>query len=104
MRRRRDHGPQAPGVVNDGRGQGCALHGVRAAAQLVQQDERLVVRLLQDTDNVAHVGGEGRKGLGNGLLIADVRQHPLADLDDAPVPGGDVQAALGHEGQQADGL
>ena len=56
MRRRRDHGPQAPGVVDDGRGQGRALHGVRAAAQLVQQDERLVVRLFQNADDVAHVG------------------------------------------------
>ena len=25
-------------------------------------------------------------------------------VDDAPVPGGDVQAALGHEGQQTEGL
>ena len=97
-------GPQAPGVLDDGGGQGGPLHGVGAAPQLVEEDEGVPVGLLEHAHDVAHVGGEGGQGLGDGLLVPDVRQHPLAHPDGAPVPHGDVEAALGHEGEQADGL
>ena len=97
-------GPLAPGVLDDGGGQGSPLHGVGAAPQLIEEDEGLLVGLGEHAHDVAHVGGEGGQGLSDGLLVADVRQHPPANLDGAAVPGGGVQAALGHEGEQADGL
>ena len=54
-------GPQSPGAVDDGGGQSRALYRVGTCAQLVQQDEGTVVRLLQDAHNVGHMGGEGRQ-------------------------------------------
>ena len=93
-----------PGGLDDGGGQGRTLHRVGARPQLVEQDQGPVVRLLQNAHDVGHVGGEGRQGLGDGLLIPNVGQHPVKDPHRGVRPGGDVQAALGHEGQQADGL
>ena len=50
------------------------------------------------------MGGEGGQGLGDGLLVADVGQHPAEHPHCGVRPGGDVQAALGHQGDETDGL
>ena len=50
------------------------------------------------------MGGEGGEALLNALLVADVRQHPVIDRHGAAVRHGDVEAALGHQRQQAQGL
>ena len=50
------------------------------------------------------MGREGRQALLDALLVADVRQHPLIDGHGAPVRRRDVEAALGHQRQQAQGL
>ena len=97
-------GPHLPGAVDDGGGQGRALDGVGARPQLVKEDQGAVVRLLQDAHDVHHVGGEGGQALGDGLLVPHVGQHPVEHPDAAVVPHRDVEAALGHEGEQADGL
>ena len=96
--------PQLPDPLDDGDGQSRALHRVRARPQLVKEDEALTVRLLQDMHDVHHVGGEGAEALLDALLVADVRQHPAEHGDGAAAVRGDVEAALGHEGQQAQGL
>ena len=46
------------------------------------------------------MGGEGGQALLDALLVTDVRQHPFVNGHFTAVPGGDVQAALGHQGQQ----
>ena len=51
------------------------------------------------------MGGEGGQALGDGLLVADVGENVVEDHHGAVGVGGDVEAALGHEGQEeADGL
>ena len=97
-------GPQAPGVLDDGGSQGSPLHGVGAAPQLIEEDEGLLVSLGEHAHDVAHVGGEGGQGLGDGLLVADVGQHPAEHPHRGVGPGGNMQAALGHQGDEADGL
>ena len=97
-------GPHLPGALDDGGGQGRALDGVGARPQLVKEDQRLVVRLPENAHNVHHVGGKCGQTLGDGLLVAHVGQHPAEHLYPAVVGDGDMQAALGHEGEQADGL
>ena len=47
---------------------------------------------------------EGGKRLLDGLLVADVGENLLVDVDGAAVVGRDMQTALGHEREQADGL
>ena len=92
------HGPDG---LDNGGGQRRALHRVGARAQLVEENEGAVVRLLQNGDDVHHVGGEGGQGLVDGLLVADVRHDHGAHLDGGAVSGGDMQAALSHKSQQA---
>ena len=99
-----DHGPLLPGVLDDGDGQSRALGGVGARAQLVKEDEGVLVALGEDADDVGHVGGEGGEILLNALLVADIGQNVAEHRQAAAVGGGDVQAALVHGRQQADGL
>ena len=91
-------------MFDDGRGQRRALHRIRSAPQFVKEDEGIRVGLLQHPDDVAHMGGEGGQGLGDGLLVPDVRQDPVEDPDGAAVGGGDVQTALSHQREKPDGL
>ena len=88
-------------MLDDGNGQGRALNGVGAGAQLIKQNQAVPVRLLQNGDNGLHVGGERGQALLNALLVADVRQHPLVHGHLAAIPHRDMQAALGHQSQQA---
>ena len=97
-------GPHAPDRLDDGGGQGRALYRVGARPQLVKENEGAVVCLLQNGHDVYHVRRESGQGLVDGLLVPDVRQHRGAHPDGRAVAGGDVQAALGHKGEQAQGL
>ena len=99
-----DESPLIPGLLNDGDGQSRTLHRVCAGAQLVKQQQTVVIHLLQDPDDVGHMGREGRQALLDALLISYVRQHPAEHPHGAAAVGGDVQAALGHQAQQANGF
>ena len=99
-----DQRPLTAGAFDDGNGQGRALDGVRTGSQLVKQQQALVVHLPQDLHDVGHMGGEGGQALFDALLVAYVCQHPVEHPDGAAAVGGDVQAALGHQAQQADGF
>ena len=85
-------------------GERRTLGRVRARAQLVKQHERVAVTVGNDVDDILHVGGEGGQRLLDGLLVADVRQHLPEDGDGAAVVRRNVQAALRHQCQKADGL
>ena len=100
----RDERPLAAPVLNDGNGQRRALHGVGAGAQLVKEQQAVLVRLPQNLHGVGHMRRESRKALLNALLVAHVRQHAVKHPQPAPVVGGDLQPALRHERQQADGF
>ena len=51
-----------------------------------------------------HVRREGRQALLDALLVADVGEHLLEDRHPRAGVGGDMQAALRHQRQQAHGL
>ena len=101
---RRDPAAALAEFFEDGNGQRRALDGVGAGAQLVDQDEGAVIRLLEDGDELGHVGGEGREGLLDALFVADVDEDILKGRDGRARSGRDEQPAHGHEGQKADGL
>ena len=46
-------------VLDDGDGERRALGRVGAGAELIEEDEGAVVALIEDADNVRHVGREG---------------------------------------------
>ena len=50
------------------------------------------------------MAGEGGKVLADTLAVADIAEHPVHHPDDGAFPAGDMEPALGHEGQQADGF
>ena len=101
---RRDHGAAFAGVLDDGDGKRRALGGVGAGAQLVKQQERGVVALVQNAHDVRHMCRKGGEVLLNGLFIPDVRQNVAEDGQIAAVGCRNVQAALVHGCKQTDGL
>ena len=100
------HGPTAHGLqtLQNGLRQRRPLQGVGARPQLVQKDQRVIVRLLDDGDQVGHVGAEGGQALLDGLLVADVGKDLVEGGDLAPLLRREEEAAHGHEGEQAHGL
>ena len=97
-------GPRLPHPLDDGDGQGRALHRVGARPQLVEEYQAVCIGLRQNGHDIGHMCRKSRQILFNALLIADVRQHAAVDGHGAPVPGGDLQAALGHEAEEPQGL
>ena len=100
------HHPAAhfPAELNDGRSQSRALSRVGARAQLIEEHQSPVIALRHHIHDGSHMAGEGGKALGNGLLIADIRENGLEGRKGAAVSRGNVQAALGHQGEQTDGF
>ncbi len=76
VRGREGHGA-APGErLERGPGERRPLRGVGAAPHFVEENERGVVRLLEDHPELGDVGAEGRKAGGDGLPVADIREQP----------------------------
>ena len=90
-------------VAQDGLGQGRPLLRVGAGTQFVDEYQGTGGYLVEDSPQVLDVGAEGGQRLLDALLVANVgvdtvQQGKLGGL------GGDVQAGVGHQSQQADGL
>ena len=49
-----------------------SLCGIRPRAELIEEAEALFIRLPQDADRIAHMGGKGGQALLNALLIPDI--------------------------------
>ena len=97
-------GAHFPAEFDQGNGQSRALGGICARAQLIVEDQSSAVALGHHVYDGAHMAGEGGQALGNGLLVADVRQNGVKGRERASVPRGHMEAALGHERQQTDGF
>ena len=104
MRRGGDERAALARVLDDGDGQRRALGRVRAGAELVEQQQRPVVALLEHAHGVRHVRRERGQRLLDALLIADVGHDLVEHRHGAAVGTRDVQAALRHGREQTDGL
>ena len=104
MRRGGDERAALARVLDDGDGQRRALGRVRAGAELVEQQQRPVVALLEHAHGVRHVRRERGQRLLDALLIADVGHDLVEHRHGAAVGARDVQAALRHGREQTDGL
>ncbi len=69
-------------------------------AELVEQDERVRSRRLDDRRDPAQVAGERRERLRHRLLVADVGEDVAPDRQAAAGGGRDVQTRLVHQAQQ----
>ena len=90
--------------VQDHLSQRRAFCGVGARAQLVEQHQVPGRHLVHDGYDVGHVGGEGGQALLDGLLVANVRVHFLKGGKLRAHGPRNVQAALGHQGHEAQGF
>ena len=99
-----DLGAGTAGLLDDGNGQRRALHRVGARAQLVEENQAVAVRLLQNAHDIDHMCRKSGQTLFDALLVANVRQHFFIAGDLALVRHGNVQTALGHDRQQSQRL
>ena len=84
--------------------QAGTLSRIRAAAQFVQQDQAVPGTMTQDADDIGHMAGEGGQVLADALAVPDIAEYGIHHADDGTLRTGNMQPALGHEGQQADGF
>ncbi len=84
--------------------QGRALEGVGAGAELVEQHQRLLVGLAQQTGGCRHRGREGGEVGGDVLLVADVGPQPAEGRKPGPLGHRQRNPVQRHQGHQPDGL
>ena len=88
--------------VSEDRARQCrAFLRVGARAKFIEDDQRALIDLFQDADDVGDVTAERAERLLDGLLIADIGIDRVEARQLRAALGGDVQSALRHEGQQA---
>ena len=100
VRRRRHERAATTEALYDGRAERAALRGIGPRADFVQQDERRQRESLVHLDDVRDVAREGGQAVGDGLVVADVREHRPEDAHSRAPGGRHVQAGLGHQDQQ----
>ncbi len=90
-------------VRGDGDGEGGAFFGVGGGAQLVEKDERVWGGGAGDAIEVGDVGGEGGEVALDGLGVADIGED-RGEEGEGGFFGGDGEAGLGHDGEEAEGF
>ena len=88
-------------VLGDGPGDGEAVIGGRAAADLVEDDQRVVGGVVEDVGGLAHLDHEGGLAAREVVAGADAGEDAI-DEADARLAGGDAAADLRHEGDERD--
>ena len=89
--------------LQDRDGQTFALVWIGPAAQLIQHDERIFIRLLTDGRKPGQVAGKRRKRFLDGLLIADI-QIDRAEERHLRSLAEDRKTGVGHRDEQSDRL
>ena len=88
----------------NGDGEGGAFGRIRSGTEFIEEHQTGIIRLIQNGNNVGHVGGKGTEALLNALLIADIGKYFFKNSQLRTVGGGNMKPALSHDGKQADGL
>ena len=91
-------------MVHDRARQRRALLRIGARAELIKDDQRTMINLPEDANDVRDVAAERAERLLDGLLIADIRIDCLEAWQFRATLGGDVQPTLRHQRQQTDGF
>ena len=94
---RHDQGPDFTQMVEDGHSQESPFLRVRPGTQLVKEDQGPVGHLIQDADNIGHVGTKGGQVLLNGLLISDVGIDGIENTQTTPRLSRDMETRLAHQ-------
>ena len=84
-------------VRQNGYSQGSAFHRIGSAAQLIQQHQRVTMGILNDRDNIGHVGGESTQVLFNTLFISDIREYLFINSQTGTLECRNMKACLPHQ-------
>ena len=93
-----------PQLIQKGHGQCASFGSVGSYTQFIEQDKGSRPCLFQNLIQVNQVTGERTEILPNILFIADQSKDILKDPHLASLGGRNGKPALGHEGQQPQGL
>ena len=96
------HCPDAAAAqcVQDGDSQSRSFGWIGSGAQFVKKHKRPGVCILQDGDDIAHMGRKGTETLLNTLFIADICEYIVKNSQFAAVSRGNMQACLSHQSKQ----
>ena len=73
------------------------LCGIRPRAELIEETEALLIRLPQDANRIAHMGGKGGQTLLNALLISDIGEDLPEKRELRALRRRDEKSRLPHE-------
>src|SRR5688500_4611045 len=90
--------------AEEGACQRCTLLRIGACAELVEDDERAVISLFENADDVSDVTTECAERLFDGLLIANIGIDRMEAEQLRTTLHRDMQSALRHEREQANGF
>ena len=91
-------------VIEDGARQCRAFLRIGARAKFIEDDQRTLIDLFENADDVRDVTAERAERLLDGLLIANIGIHIVEERQFRTAFSRDVQSALRHERQQTDGF
>lgn len=84
-------------IVQNGDGESCALGRVRSAAELVQEHQRIRLGILQDLDDICHMGRKCTQVHLDALLVSDIGEDIGKDRQPGAFKGRDMKPCLPHE-------
>src|SRR5262245_12330522 len=81
-----------------------ALLWIGACTEFIEDDQRALVDLLKDADDVCDVTTECAEGLLDGLFIANIRIHRLEAGQLRAASRRDMESTLRHKSEQTNGF
>ena len=100
------HGADSTSVQIGENGDGqCGSFGrIRSGSKLIKQNQRILIYIMQERDNICHMRREGTQALLNALLISDICIDLFKHCQFRTVSGRDVKAGLSHQGKKSYGF
>ena len=88
--------------IQNGDGKCRSFCGIRAAPELVEQTQTVLVCTLQDIHNRGHMRGERGQALLDALLVTDVRIHLAEQGQFTVLSGRNVESCHSHQLKETD--
>ena len=102
MRRHESRASRFEQVVENGTRQSRAFLRIGASAEFIKDDERTMINLFKDVNDVCNMAAERAERLLDGLFVSDISIDRLEAWQFRAALCGDVQSTLRHEREQTD--
>ena len=84
-------------IIQNGDGESRALGRVRSAAELVEEHQRIRLGILQNLNDICHVGRKCTQVHLDALLVSDIGKDIGKDRQPGALKGRDMESRLPHE-------